>query len=974
MVRDSIFENVISVTQTEATLYANRLDNWFALAQAAANNFAMALDLTEDEKNLTEIFMREYNFIEKIFIAPDDFTSDGIILTAGDAGFLISIESAIEILRDHPIGGDGYFILIDGDEKILSHPSESYTSLRQYESGAFIADAILQGITFTKFEHMLHGGSYLVITPLKSIDWTLIAVVPESIVYDPINRSLYLIMFTLSGVMLGLLMFTRYFVSRFSSLQDTVTLRQNEKLFNAVNHVAEGLLAVTNKRNFKEYLADSLDMIGSCLNADRIRVWRSEIINGEINVRLFAEWVSDNRPPYTQNDSMANVPTEIWSTWQRIFLGGGYINNLVADMPQEEQEFLNPNGIIKSIAVIPIILQEYFWGFLCIDDCELARVLTYDELDIVRSASLMIASTSQRVEQAEEMWRIEAAEESNRAKSMFLARMSHEIRTPITAVLGIAEIQLQNPNLSPLLEESLVKIHNSASLLLKIVNDILDLSKIESGKMELRYGDYETASMISDVLNMIFVSSRNKDIEFKIFVDENLPAFLTGDTVRIAQIMSNLLSNAFKYTESGLVELSLKNKNTNNNYTLLIISVRDTGLGMTPRQLEALRSGEYTRFHERGNRLIGGTGLGISIVYSLARLMDADIQIESEVGKGTNVVVTIPQKKASDEILGSELAQQLRRFELEARGDEKKFSFTPEPMPYGRVLVVDDVDANLYVAKGLLAFYSLNVESCENGFEAIEKIKQGNIYDIIFMDYMMPGLNGIETMRLLRENGYSQPIVALTANAVIGQAEEFIESGFDDFISKPINTEYLNNALIKFIKDKQPPEVIAAAQAYTTGASIHGYQNNAALQQKLRADFASGHKNTFAELMHAINTNDTETARRLAHNLKSVAALINENNLSEAASLVENSPTEENLSALENEFTRVHENIGVKIHLNEKTQKLFKKLSDLLETRNADCLDLLGELRSIPETMVLVKQIESYNFADALKTLKILRG
>ncbi|MCL2851443.1 MAG: PAS domain-containing protein [Defluviitaleaceae bacterium] len=591
-----------------------------------------------------------------------------------------------------------------------------------------------------------------------------------------------------------------------------------------------------------------------------------------------------------------------------------------------------------------------------------------------------------------EQQRIEIAEESNRAKSRFLARMSHEIRTPITAVLGISEIQLRNTALSPIIEESFAKIYNSANILLDIVNDILDLSKIEAGKMSLLCEEYETSSLIVDAVQCHIVNLGYKNLEFHVHVDENLPKLLAGDSLRIKQVINNILSNAFKYTKSGSVELSMHCQEyaSEESYVTLVISIRDTGLGMTPDQIDRLYS-DYTRFHEHEVRSAIGTGLGMPIVYNLLKLMDADIDIESEVGVGTNVIVRIPQKIVGSEVLGRKLADSLQNFEVSAQSVEKKFKFVPEPMPYGRVLVVDDVSANLYVAHGLLSFYSLNIETCDNGYDAIEKIKQGRVYDIVFMDQMMPGINGTETMRLMRDIGYTEPIVALTANALIGQAEEFIRNGFDGFISKPIQTVHLNTILTKHIRDKQPPEVLEAAISGSLEHSegIDNYQNNADVVEKLRSDFAANQKNAFLEISQAITSGDIKTAHRLAHTLKGLAGLVHESDLAQAAAHVEyilesgEIPSNDKLFALKNELARVLNNIGKpeamilsgKLVLDvDKAISLLDRLKPLLEHRKAECLNLLEELRTIPETAILVRQIEKFDFASALKSMNTLRA
>jgi len=594
--------------------------------------------------------------------------------------------------------------------------------------------------------------------------------------------------------------------------------------------------------------------------------------------------------------------------------------------------------------------------------------------------------------------RIEVAEESNRAKSAFLARMSHEIRTPITAVMGISEIHLRNPDLPPLMEESFAKIHNSANLLLGIINDILDISKIEAGKMSLLQVEYDVASSIRNITHMHSNFKNSEPITFDLRVDDNLPAYLVGDSLRIEQVVNNLLSNAFKYTMSGSVEVSwgCSEHTGKEGYIDLVISINDTGLGMTNQQLEVLQKNEYTRFHEGDSRNVSGTGLGIPIVCSLLKLMDANINFNSEVGKGTNVVVTIPQKLSSKtEIIGSETAGILQKFDESIQSSKMKLTFIPEHMPYGKVLVVDDVEANLYVMRGLLAFYELSVETCQSGHEALALIKQGRVYDIVFMDHMMPELNGTETMQAIRETGYTEPIVILTANALLGKEEEFIRSGFDGFVSKPIQAKSLNAILVKYIKDKQPPEVIEAvllAQTKKvieadTRVDINDYLSSGELVQKLRVDFAKLYANLFFDISHAVNTNDTKTAHLLTHTLKSSAGSIHEPSLAQIAGHLEHklangeTPTAGELSALEIELSRVLLDIGepeievynIDEYLDrDATFALWNKLEPLLYASDAQSLELLDELRKIQGTEELCRQIENYDFEIAQSTLKTL--
>jgi signal transduction histidine kinase/DNA-binding response OmpR family regulator len=552
-----------------------------------------------------------------------------------------------------------------------------------------------------------------------------------------------------------------------------------------------------------------------------------------------------------------------------------FIDNFFNFFPEEQ-----PCGRTSKEMVAEMFEKVFSEGHLCAEwmckkqeeplPCEFTLVrVRYDEKDVIAG---YIRDLRAHKAMLSEMRKAEIAEASNKAKSKFLATMSHEIRTPMNAILGLAEINMHNESIPKDAVEEFEKIYLAGNLLLRLINDMLDLSKIEAGKLEIRPEQYNFASLIHDAVQLNITRIGSKPIEFKLHLDENIPTELIGDELRIKQILNNLLSNAFKYTKNGSITLSViaEPKEDNSNITL-VFSVRDTGQGMTTEQIKGL-FGEYTRFNLEANRLIQGAGLGLNISKRLVQMMNGEITVNSEHGKGSTFTMRLPQKIANFKVLGKGLAKKLLKHKFNELSRIKKPLITREHMPYGRVLIVDDVEMNLYIAKVLMKPYGLKIETVSSGFEAIKKIKAGNKYDIVFMDHMMPKMDGIEATERLREMGYNHPIVALTANAVAGQAEMFLENGFDGFISKPIDIRQLNETLNKLIRDKQSPIEIDPALL-----AIFAQDSKKALNA-IEAIFNNLSKATDEDLrLFTVHT----------HAMKSSLANIGEKKLSEHAFLLE---------------------------------------------------------------------------------------
>lgn len=386
----------------------------------------------------------------------------------------------------------------------------------------------------------------------------------------------------------------------------------------------------------------------------------------------------------------------------------------------------------------------------------------------------------------------EEAEQANQAKSAFLANMSHEIRTPMYAVTGLSELILQQTEDKTIYNYA-NDIKGASEGLLHIINDILDLSKIEAGRYELVCEEYYTQSLIHDVLVIIGMVLKSKNLEFTTEFDENLPYMMIGDQVRLRQVMVNLLNNAVKYTSQGGIHFSVKVLKETYNEVELEFRVKDTGIGIKNEDLDKLFR-KFMRLEDGKNQSIEGTGLGLSIAIGLVRLMDGSIRVESEYGVGSEFIVNVHQKKVDDRKI------QKKNWNMQELLDEEKhFEFTA---PKAHVLVVDDNELNLEITKAMLEIYDMQISLADSGIKAVEMAKE-NQYDIIFMDYMMPGMDGITAMKRIREekNDVAKElvIVSLTADAIVGMREEMKREGFSDYISKPMERAALEKILLTFL-------------------------------------------------------------------------------------------------------------------------------------------------------------------------------
>ncbi len=522
------------------------------------------------------------------------------------------------------------------------------------------------------------------------------------------------------------------------------------------------------------------------------------------------------------------------------------------------------------------------------------------------------------------------------AQAKFLANMSHEIRTPINAIIGMNEMILRENN-DDAVQDYAHNIQNASKMLLGLVNDVLDFSQIESGQLTLVENTYHVAPLFQDEMLLLKARTSGKPISIQLDMDTNLPTKCFGDELRIKQIITNLLSNAAKYTERGRITLKATGKQVSDDIFELCVSITDTGLGIKAEDVDNLFD-SFKRLELDKNRTIQGTGLGLNIVKQLVDLMNGTITVDSEYGKGSTFTVTIPQKIIDGTPI-TDMDDAIEKWKAEQDKPQQKFT-----APDATVLVVDDNKMNLTLMKQLLKRTKMQVDIASSGKQSLEFTRKKS-YDIIFMDHMMPELDGVETLHLLRaeqdnpnQNAF---VVALTANAIAGCKEMYLEYGFNDYFSKPVQADKLDAFLIEHLpKDlvsienetdtlqeptsKEATETVSSSDllAIDKNAGLEYCMQDKALYQEMLEAFCEQSKNSMEKLPEFVKTEDWHNYAIIVHGLKSSAQYIGALNFSKLSLQHEHASKDENADYVLAEYQSYMDTLK---SLNQQIEEMLTK-------------------------------------------------
>ena len=752
---------------------------WYGAAVSAKGGIA-----------LTSSYMSPRLDCETVTYAKALYAPDGTLL--GVVCLDLPLANIEKYVTGLSLTKNGYGVLIDANDVIIAHPSADYIGKNAMETSiglAAVADASRGGVDVSEGEVVNYqGNTVIMFTTRLDNTWILTVATPKNEYYQELT-DLLLVLGALGALLAAALIVILIRIER---------ARQKADDENRENSIR--VAALEKSREAYEYMQIMFDAAPmSCVMIDKnckcfVCNDESVRIYGLSSRQEFLDKYLDLFPEYQPDGKLSRdlFIEHIKETFEKGRCRFEWIRR-------------RANGELFPMGTTFVLMKR-------------------KEEEIVVGYGIDLSEVKETLRNLKEAR--EEAEAANKAKSAFVANTSHEMRTPLAAIIGISDLQLEN-YLPADVKEDIRKINSAGKLMLGIVNDMLDLSKIESGKLEIKPEEYTTASLLNDIITLNMIRIDGKPITFEQDISPDMFSELYGDDLRVTQIFNNLLSNAFKYTKEGTVKLSVQARREEEKYVRLNIAVSDTGMGIRPDDLKKIFK-DYYQVDARANRKIEGTGLGLAITRKLAEMMDGEITAESEYGKGSTFRVNVRQGYLNDKTLGADMVENLRNFRYTDQRPHTSANLVRPDLSYASVLVVDDFPTNLDVAAGMMRKYKMRVDCVTSGQAAIDKISLGRpVYNAVFMDHMMPEMDGIEAARRIRALGteYARnvPIIALTANALTDSEKMFLDNGFQAFVSKPINMLTLDAIIKKWVANPAlaPAEPRKSAIDMEKGLSLY---------------------------------------------------------------------------------------------------------------------------------------------------------